>query len=52
VFSLFNLKEKSRFWSESVIRGGIFTSCSFEFVLFFFKDITEQCYFFGVFVVM
>lgn len=24
VFSLFNLKEKSRFWTESVIRSGIF----------------------------
>lgn len=26
VFSLFNLKEKSRFWSEAVIRGGM-TAC-------------------------
>lgn len=23
VFSLFNLKDKSRFWSETVIRGGM-----------------------------
>lgn len=28
VFSLFNLKERSRFWSEAVIRGGMHFSFS------------------------
>ena len=42
MFSLFNLKEKSRFWSESVIRGGMFTYCIFEFLHFFFLNITEE----------
>lgn len=38
VFSLFNLKEKSRFWSESVIRPGMFFTGSYSiFVLCIFS---------------
>jgi hypothetical protein len=37
VFSLFNLKEKSRFWSESVIHsGGMLCLCFFLASFFFF----------------
>lgn len=52
VFSLFNLKEKSRFWSESVIRGGgmlfIFSGASNFWILMLLDDMASYCSFSSV----
>jgi len=46
VFSLFNLKEKSRFWSEDVIHNGKLTPCSLSQNIFFHCPVRVFFFFF------
>jgi len=41
VFSLFNLKERSRFWSEDVIHNGMLIPCSLSLTFFFHYQVRE-----------